>query len=146
MPRLERECNAPVSPQHLLPMQWAPCAQRWKWGTLQPIWRLSVSEVRNQTARSHFQQYQTATPSGASCSAKWAKTCKTAPKTECWDSGPHPHRVWTLRETCPSLHNTWTAPCPSKSCPSCRWGTHHTVRSTYAKNYSGTKRKMPNHK
>lgn len=46
MPRMEREC--PGSLQPLLLLQWAPCAQCRTWGTLQPMWRLSVREVRNQ--------------------------------------------------------------------------------------------------
>lgn len=41
--------------------------------------------MRNQTAWSHFQQYQIAITGS---SANRTKTYTTAPKSECWDSGP----------------------------------------------------------
>lgn len=100
MPRMERECcrKSPASPANAM----GTLCSVLKVGDFAANVKISCwarSEIRNQTVWTHFWQYQTATPLSASCSADSAKTYKTAPKSEYWDSGPHPNKVWTLSET-----------------------------------------------
>lgn len=57
------------------------------------------------------------------CSATWAKIHKTAyPKwmVGLWATAPTWAKCGRYRRHGPSLHKTWTAPRPSKSCPSLR--------------------------
>lgn len=94
--------NAAGSLQDLLPMQWAPCAQWWKWETLWPMWRLAVSEVRKQKSDCLVLLLAASSCYTFRCQLlcqQRKNIQKTAPKSECWDSGPHPHKVWALSET-----------------------------------------------
>lgn len=141
--------NAAGSPQHLPPMQWAPCAQCWKWETLQPMWRLAVERGQKSETRLFGLTF-----GSIKLLRLWVpavlptvqKHTKLPPKVNTGTPDHTPTKSGHYQRHGSSLHNTWTAPHPSKSCPSCRWSMQHTVHSIYAKNCLGTKTKIPNYK
>lgn len=124
VPRIERECprKSPASPADAMGTL---CSQCWKWGVLQPVWRLAVSEVRNlhpdclvpllALSNCYTFRYQ------LFCQ----RTNKSAPKVNAGILGHTLTKSGHYQRHGPSLHNTWTAPCASKSCPSWRWSMQH---------------------
>lgn len=96
--------------------------------------RLSVSSIRNQPGSFHFFTWQP--PVGCrkllhlqepAVLPLEQKYTKLPPKTHGGIWPQPPLEQSHCQRHSPSLHETWTAPCPSRSCPGLIQSTEHTV-------------------